>query len=92
MFAVLRRDQLPIAYTLVEASKEAGTGFLGPMSRAWLAQAKIKGRLIGNLDPEDWDFPPKPKWMRWATYKRLEARFDVHEDAKDAHLLRAGAE
>src|SRR6267142_1338299 len=25
--------------------------------------------LVGaELDPDEWDFPPKPKWMRWATY------------------------
>jgi hypothetical protein len=28
----------------------------------------IKARLIGDLNPEDWELPPKPRWMRWATY------------------------
>jgi hypothetical protein len=31
-------------------------------------------------NPDDWDFPPKPKWMRWKTYNRHEAKFD-HYDA-----------
>jgi hypothetical protein len=21
-------------------------------------------------DPDEWDLPPKPKWMRWHTYNR----------------------
>jgi hypothetical protein len=33
-------------------------------------------RLIGDL-PDDWDLPPKPKWMRWRTYNRLVERFDA---------------
>ena len=76
-------------------SRHAWTGrvayqsqFLDPVSRAWRAQEKIKARLIGELNPGEWDFPPKLKWMRWATYRRLEARFDAQEEAKDAHLLK----
>ena len=30
-----------------------------------IGQAKIKSRLIADLDPDEWDLPPKPKWMRW---------------------------
>ena len=30
-------------------------------------------RLIADLDPDEWDLPPKPKWMRWATYNRYSA-------------------
>jgi hypothetical protein len=45
-------------------------------------------RLIGDLDPDEWDLPPKPKRMRWATYNRLEARFDEQEHVKDAKLLK----
>jgi len=36
--------------------------------------------LIGDLDPDDWDLPPKPKWMSWLTYNRLVERFDAYED------------
>ena len=45
-------------------------------------QDKIKARLFGDLNPDEWDLPPKPKRMRWATYKRLEARFDDQEHVK----------
>jgi len=36
--------------------------------------------LIGDLDPDDWELPPKPKWMRWRTYNRLAERFDAYDD------------
>jgi hypothetical protein len=36
--------------------------------------------LIGELDLEAWELPPKPKWMRWRTYKRLAERFDAYDD------------
>jgi hypothetical protein len=48
-----------------------------PWDRAHRAQAKIKSRLIGQLNPEDWELPPKPKWMRWRTYNRMVDRFDI---------------
>ena len=51
--------------------------------RAHLGKAKIKSRLIGSLDPDDWDLPPKPKWMRWATYNRYVERFDAYEAILD---------
>jgi hypothetical protein len=46
---------------------------------------KIKAKLIGDLDPRDWDLPPKPKWMRWDTYNGLEQRFRACE-----HVLGKG--
>ncbi|MGA8689539.1 MAG: hypothetical protein WB662_06425 [Methyloceanibacter sp.] len=52
-----------------------------PVDRAHFGQAKIKSRLIGNCDPDEWDLPPKPKWMRWRTYNRFEQKFDKYEDA-----------
>ena len=54
--------------------------FLSVYDRGHAGQAKIKVRLIGDLDPDDWDLPPKPKWMRWRTYNRLVERFDAYED------------
>jgi hypothetical protein len=39
--------------------------------RAHSRKAKIKSRLIGNLNRDEWDLPPKPKWMRWRTYNRF---------------------
>jgi hypothetical protein len=55
--------------------------FLDRDNRAHRGQAKIKSRLcsIGDFDPEEWDFPPKPKWMRRRTYNRAEAKFDRYE-------------
>jgi hypothetical protein len=43
------------------------------------AQRFIKARLIAELDPDEWELPPKPKWMRWRTYNRYEERFDGYE-------------
>ena len=31
-----------------------------PDNRAHLGKARIKARLIANLDPDEWDVPPKP--------------------------------
>jgi hypothetical protein len=49
--------------------------FLDRDNRAHRGQAKIRSRLctIGGFDPDEWDIPPKPKWMRWRTYERAEA-------------------
>ena len=57
-------------------------------SRAHHGQSKINARLcsIGQFDPDDWNFPPKPKWMRWKTYRRYEERFERHEAQLDAGL------
>jgi hypothetical protein len=39
--------------------------------------------LIGDLDPDEWEFPPKPKWMRWETYNKYEEKFDHYEEVLD---------
>ena len=52
-------------------------------NRAHVGQARIKARLIGDLDPDEWDLPPKPKWMRWKTYGRYVERFDRYEAELD---------
>jgi hypothetical protein len=57
--------------------------FSDPDNRAHLGQARIKARLIENLDPDEWDLPPKPKWMRWSTYNRYVERFDNYENILD---------
>ena len=59
--------------------------FLDPIGRAWRIKAKVKARLIGDEDPDEWDLPPKPKGMRWATYEKWEAKYDAAEEALDAH-------
>jgi hypothetical protein len=62
--------------------------FLDRDSRAHYGQSKINSRLcsIGRFDPEDWNFPPKPKWMRWKTYKRHEQKFDQYEEVLDSGI------
>ena len=60
--------------------------FASPVDRAHRGKAKIKSRLIGTCDPDEWDLPPKPKWMRWPTYNRCVEKFDTYEDLLDRHL------
>jgi hypothetical protein len=57
--------------------------FATPADREHFGQAKIKSRLIRNLDPDEWDLPPKPKWMRWHTYNRQVERFEAYEAILD---------
>jgi hypothetical protein len=57
--------------------------FQNASDRAYLGKERIKARLIGNLDPSEWDLPPKPKWMRWETYQKYEERFDRYEEILD---------
>jgi hypothetical protein len=62
--------------------------FLDRDSRAHYGRSKINSRLcsIGQFDPGEWSFPPKPKWMRWKTYKRHEQKFDRYEDILDSGI------
>jgi hypothetical protein len=57
--------------------------FQNASDRAYLGKERIKARLIGDLDPAERDLPPKPKWMRWATYNRYVDRFDDYEEMLD---------
>jgi len=41
---------------------------------------------MGGFNPVEWDLAPKPKWMRWATYNRAEAKFDRYERVLDDGL------
>jgi hypothetical protein len=61
--------------------------FLGADDRAHAGQAKIKSRLIGDSDPDEWDVPPKPKWMRWRTYNRYVERYDAYDDILDQGIV-----
>ena len=54
-----------------------------PVDRAHRGKARIKARLIGDYDPDEWDLPPKPKWMRWWTYNTLKQEFDAYEALLD---------
>jgi hypothetical protein len=60
--------------------------FLDPDNRAHRGQAKIKARLISDLDPDEWDLPPKPKGMRWRTYNRYVQKFDAYEDILNQNI------
>jgi hypothetical protein len=57
--------------------------FQNASDRAYSGKQRIKARLIGDLDPEEWELPPKPKWMRWKTYNRYVDRFDDYEERLD---------
>jgi hypothetical protein len=65
--------------------------FMTPVDRAQRGKAKINSRLcaIGGYDPDKWDLPPKPKWMRWSTYNRAEEKFDRYEEMLDRSEARA---
>jgi len=65
--------------------------FLDPIGRAWRTKAKVKAALLGDENPDEWDLPPKPKGMRWATYERWVARYDAAEEMLDAQLIVAAA-
>jgi hypothetical protein len=62
--------------------------FLNTDNRAHRGKAKIKARLIADLNPDDWELPPKPKWMRWHTYNRFVDRFDSYEAILDQGILK----
>jgi hypothetical protein len=57
--------------------------FLDRDNRAHAGKERIKARLIGDLDPDEWQLPPKPKGMRWKTYNKYEWRFDRYEEILD---------
>ncbi len=63
--------------------------FLDRDNLAHRGQARIKSRLCskGGFDPDEWDFPPKPKWMRWATYRRAEEKFDRYDETLDEGVV-----
>jgi hypothetical protein len=67
----------------VAYSSQFGT----PVDRAHLGQSKIKSRLIGTCDPDEWDLPPKPKWMRWRTYNQHVQKFDAYENILDQGMF-----
>jgi hypothetical protein len=54
--------------------------FQDAATRAQLGKERIKARLIGELDPDEWDLPPKPKWMRWKTYNHYIQCFERYEE------------
>jgi hypothetical protein len=67
-----------------------GRGSGTAVDRAHRGKAKIKARLIADLDPDEWDLPPKPKWMRWRTYNRRAHRARSRRRRDPARPLAAG--
>ena len=53
--------------------------FLGRVNRAHRGKAKIKAKLLGDCELDEWDLPPKPKGMRWATYDRYAECLDKYQ-------------
>jgi hypothetical protein len=83
-FACRQRWRRAVAYA---------SQFSDRTGRAHQGQAKINARLcrIGGFDNKEWEFPPKPKWMRWSTYNRAELKFDRYEEILDTGIARLAA-
>jgi hypothetical protein len=62
----------------------------GRMDRIHRQGAKLC-RQLGDSDWWPQSLPPKPKWMRWATYERKQERFDQLEAQLNVAFV-AGAE
>ena len=79
-FASRQKWQRQVAYA---------SQFMDRDARAHQGKAKINSKLcsIGGFDPDQWDLPPKPKWMRWKTYNRMVEKFDRYEAMLDEDLL-----
>jgi hypothetical protein len=85
----------PLRDTLRDASALADLGDRLPIRRnIWIGTAAPtlgnpkSGRGCARLaiGPRRMDLPPKPKWMRWATYNRYSERYDHYEDILDFGL------
>jgi len=65
--------------------------FMDRVARGHQGTATIKSRLCsaGGFHPDEWDLPPKPKWMRWRTYNRMVEKFDRYEAMVEECLLGA---
>jgi hypothetical protein len=47
-----------------------------------------RARASGERSTKIGSFPPKPKWMRWKTYNRLDEKALAYEKAADNELAR----
>jgi hypothetical protein len=74
------------AYGLFYRSQAAGR-----MERMRTRIGKLCRRLGGAWSVSSCDLPPKPKWMRWATYRRMEAQAWAAEEIIDAEFAAAVA-
>ena len=61
------------------------------IARGHRGAAKIKSRLcsVGGFDPDEWELPPKPKWMWWRTYNQMVERFNRYDAMVEEGLLEA---
>src|SRR5260370_16687479 len=57
--------------------------FNDPTNRAHNGIARIKARLIADLDPDEWDLPPKPQWIPWPTYNRHLNQYNHYKSVFD---------
>jgi hypothetical protein len=67
--------------------------FMDRYNRAYHAQCRIRRDLCerGNFDRDEWDLPPKPKWMRQRTYEGVEAKYEHYDAILDDGLATAAA-
>ena len=49
-----------------------------PATRAQYMKEKILDRIWEPGLSDEWDVPPKPRWMRWRTYERLHKRLEKY--------------
>jgi hypothetical protein len=52
---------------------------------------KVKARLIASFNPDAWEFPPKPKWMRWKTYERYIEKHEHYVAIIDQQFCKVAA-
>ena len=76
---------------VLESSGLGGDKLPTPRNSATQITGRIKARLIADLDPDEWDLPPKPKWMRWSTYNRHVERYDAYEGILDRGIFELAA-
>jgi hypothetical protein len=65
--------------------------FMDRVARGHQGAETIKSKLcsIGGFAPDEWDLPPKPKWMRWRTYNHMVEKFDRYKAMVEEGLLGA---
>jgi hypothetical protein len=62
-----------------------------PIDRAHHRLARLHSKLAADYAGPDMPTPPKPKWMRWKTYWRIDQQIDAGRERLDV-LFAAGAQ